>query len=169
MAAGLDSTTGGASATERRGSPAVLGAALLGFFLISLDALIVTVALPDIGRGLGVGMSGLQWVVDGYTLMFAALMLSAGALSDRIGAKRAFGGGLILFAAASAACGLAPGLAVLVTARLVQGAAAAVMMPASLALVRQGFPDQAERARAIAVWTVGGAVAVAAGRWSAGR
>ncbi|MET7361333.1 MFS transporter [Streptomyces sp. NPDC005562] len=147
-----------------RGAPrAVLGAALLGFFLISLDALIVTVALPDIGRSLGTGMSGLQWVVDGYTLMFAALMLSAGALSDRVGAKRAFGGGLMLFAVASAACGLAPGLAVLVAARLVQGAAAAVMMPASLALVRQGFPEQAERARAIALWTVGGAVAVAAG------
>ncbi|NEC67601.1 MFS transporter [Streptomyces sp. SID9727] len=158
-------TTGTASApvTARGGSPAALGAALLGFFLISLDALIVTVALPDIGRGLGVGMSGLQWVVDGYTLMFAALMLSAGALSDRIGAKRAFGGGLVLFATASMACGLAPGLAGLVAARLVQGAAAAVMMPASLALVRQSFPDQAERARAIAVWTVGGAVAVAAG------
>ncbi|MFJ9853772.1 MFS transporter [Streptomyces sp. NPDC101150] len=147
----------------RGGSPVVLGAALLGFFLISLDALIVTVALPDIGRSLGGGMSGLQWVVDGYTLMFAALMLSAGALSDRIGAKRAYGGGLVLFALASAACGLAPGLGVLVAARLVQGAAAAVMMPASLALVRQGFPDQAQRARAIAIWTVGGAVAVAAG------
>ncbi|MCX4451241.1 MFS transporter [Streptomyces sp. NBC_01789] len=147
----------------RGGSTALLGAALLGFFLISLDALIVTVALPDIGRSLGVGMSGLQWVVDGYTLMFAALMLSAGALSDRIGAKRAFGGGLVLFALASMACGLAPGLSVLVTARLVQGAAAAVMMPASLALVRQGFPDRGERARAIALWTVGGAVAVAAG------
>ncbi|TXR99792.1 MFS transporter [Streptomyces sp. col6] len=158
-------TTGtqSATATARGGSPAVLGAALLGFFLISLDALIVTVALPDIGRSLEVGMSGLQWVVDGYTLMFAALMLSAGALSDRVGAKQAFGGGLVLFAVASMACGLAPGLAVLVTARLVQGAAAAVMMPASLALVRQGYPDQAERARAIAVWTVGGAVAVAAG------
>ncbi|MEV1026805.1 MFS transporter [Streptomyces sp. NPDC050264] len=141
----------------------VLGAALLGFFLISLDALIVTVALPDIGRTLGGGMSGLQWVVDGYTLMFAALMLSAGALSDRVGARRAFGGGLVLFALASAACGLAPGLGTLVAARLVQGAAAAVMMPASLALVRQNFPDQAERARAIAIWTVGGAVAVAAG------
>nr|WP_129299031.1 MFS transporter [Streptomyces lydicus] len=141
----------------------VLGAALLGFFLISLDALIVTVALPDIGRGLGGGMSGLQWMVDGYTLMFAALMLSAGALSDRIGARRAYGGGLVLFTLASAACGLAPGLGVLVAARLVQGAAAAVMMPASLALVRQGFPDQAKRAQAIAVWTVGGAVAVAAG------
>ncbi|MFJ8825328.1 MFS transporter [Streptomyces sp. NPDC102467] len=147
----------------RGGSPVVLGAALLGFFLISLDALIVTVALPDIGRDLGGGMSGLQWVVDGYTLLFAALMLSAGALSDRIGARQAFGGGLVLFALASAACGLAPGLGVLVAARMVQGAAAAVMMPASLALVRQNFPDQAKRARAIAIWTVGGAVAVAAG------
>ncbi|MEV3925101.1 MFS transporter [Actinomadura coerulea] len=147
----------------RDGSPLVLGAALLGFFLISLDALIITVALPDIGRSLGGGMSGLQWVVDGYALMFAALMLSAGALSDRIGARRAYGGGLVLFALSSAACGFAPGLGVLVAARLVQGAAAAVMMPASLALVRQGFPDQAKRARAIAIWTVGGAVAVAAG------
>ncbi|WP_240167827.1 MFS transporter [Streptomyces noursei] len=147
----------------RGGSSTVLGAALLGFFLISLDALIVTVALPDIGRSLGGGMSGLQWVVDGYTLIFAALMLSAGALSDRIGARQAYGGGLVLFGLASAACGLAPGLGVLVAARLVQGGAAAVMMPASLALVRQGFPDQAKRARAIAVWTVGGAVAVAAG------
>ncbi|NGN67546.1 MFS transporter [Streptomyces sp. A7024] len=145
------------------GSSAVLGAALLGFFLIALDAMIVTVALPDIGRSLGGGMSGLQWVVDGYTLIFAALMLSAGALSDRIGARRAFGGGLVLFALASAACGLAPGLGVLVAARLVQGAAAAVMMPASLALIRQGFADQAERARAIAIWTAGGAVAAAAG------
>ncbi|WP_262706088.1 MULTISPECIES: MFS transporter [Streptomyces] len=147
----------------RGGSPIVLGAALLGFFLISLDALIVTVALPDIGRSLGGGMSGLQWVVDGYTLVFAALMLSAGAVSDRIGARQAYGGGLVLFALASAACGLAPGLGVLVAARLVQGGAAAVMMPASLALVRQAFPDQAKRARAIAVWTVGGAAAVAAG------
>ncbi|AHH15845.1 putative drug resistant transporter, MFS family [Nocardia nova SH22a] len=147
----------------RQGSAVVLCAALLGFFLISLDALIVTVALPDIGRSLEVGMSGLQWVVDGYTLTFAALMLSAGALSDRIGARQAFGGGLIVFALSSAACGLAPGLGVLVIARLVQGAAAATMMPASLALVRQAFPDQAQRARAIAIWTVGGAVAVAAG------
>ncbi|MFI0719124.1 MFS transporter [Streptomyces sp. NPDC021224] len=163
MPALATTSSGAPPGTARGGSPLVLGAALLGFFLISLDALIVTVALPDIGRSLDVGMSGLQWVVDGYTLMFAALMLSAGALSDRIGATRAFGGGLVLFALASAACGLAPGLGVLVVARLLQGAAAAVMMPASLAMVRQGFPDQGERARAIAIWTVGGAVAVAAG------
>ncbi|WP_405658641.1 MFS transporter [Streptomyces sp. NBC_01166] len=164
----MTTSAAGPSATQSPSAvpgtgPVVLGAAMLGFFLISLDALIVTVALPDMGRSLGGGMSGLQWVVDGYTLMFAALMLSAGSLSDRIGARRAFGGGLLLFALTSAACGFAPGLGVLVAARLVQGAAAAVMMPASLALVRQGFPDQAERARAIAVWTVGGAVAVAAG------
>ncbi|MET7802861.1 MFS transporter, partial [Streptomyces decoyicus] len=161
------SPASGAAADEpeaaRGGCTVALGAALLGFFLISLDALIVTVALPDIGRSLGGGMSGLQWMVDGYTLIFAALMLSAGALSDRIGARQAYGGGLVLFALASAACGLAPHLGVLVVARLVQGAAAAVMMPASLALVRQGFPDQAKRAQAIAIWTVGGAVAVAAG------
>ncbi|MEU5088943.1 MFS transporter [Streptomyces sp. NPDC021356] len=154
---------GSAPEAARGGSPAVLGAALLGFFLICLDALIVTVALPGIGRSLGGGVSGLQWVVDGYTLVFAALMLSAGTLSDRIGARRAYGGGLVAFALASATCGLAPSLGVLVAARLVQGGAAAVMMPTSLALVRQGFPDQAKRARAIAVWTVGGAVAVAAG------
>lgn len=115
-------TTGSAPEAARGGSSTVLGAALLGFFLISLDALIVTVALPDIGRSLGGGMSGLQWVVDGYTLIFAALMLSAGALSDRIGARQAYGGGLVLFGLASAACGLAPSLGGLVAARLVQGA-----------------------------------------------
>ncbi|MEV6108080.1 MFS transporter [Streptomyces sp. NPDC051940] len=146
------------------GSPGpVLAASLLGFFVIALDALVVTVALPDIGASLGGGMAGLQWVTDGYTLMFAALMLSAGALTDRIGARRAYAGGLVLFALSSAACGLAPGLGTMVGARLVQGAAAAVMMPASLALIRQAFTDQARRARAIAVWTAGGAVAAAAG------
>ena len=154
-----------ADATGHRGSGAgsVLAAALLGFFVITLDALVVNVALPVIGHDLGGGMTGLQWVVDGYTLMFAALLLSAGALSDRIGAHQAFGAGLAVFVAASAACGLAPSLGVLVAARLVQGAGAAVTMPASLALVRQAYPDPVKRARAIAVWAMGGAVASAAG------
>src|SRR5947209_8858575 len=104
-------------------------AALLGFFVITLDAVVVNVALPSIRNDLGGGITGLQWVVDGYTLMFAALLLSAGALSDRLGARRAFGAGLGVFVAASVACGLAPGLAALVVARFVQGGAAAVMMP----------------------------------------
>ncbi|CAM5545179.1 MFS transporter [Streptomyces purpurascens] len=140
-----------------------LAAALLGFFVITLDALIVNVALPEIGRDFDSGITGLQWVVDGYTLLFAALLLSAGSVTDRIGARQAFGAGLIVFTAASAACGFAPNLGVLVIARLVQGAGAAVIVPASLALIREAFPDSARRARAISLWAMGGSVGAAAG------
>jgi DHA2 family methylenomycin A resistance protein-like MFS transporter len=141
----------------------VLTAALLGFFMISLDATAVNVALPAIGRSLQGATSGLQWVVDGYTVPFAALLISAGAVSDRLGARRVFGWGLVVFAAASAGCGLAPVLPVLIAARLIQGCAAAVMLPSSLALVRQAFADPAARARAVAVWSSGGAAAIAGG------
>lgn len=145
-------------------SPAlVLGAAMLGFFMIALDALAVNVALPAIGHGLGGSTAALQWIVDGYTLTFAALLLSAGACSDRFGASRAFAAGLAVFALASVACGLAPTLGLLIAARVAQGGAAALMLPASLALVRQAYPEAVARARAIALWTAGGAVAAAAG------
>jgi DHA2 family methylenomycin A resistance protein-like MFS transporter len=140
-----------------------LAVALLGFFVITLDALVVNVALPAIGRDLGGGMTGLLWVVDGYTLTFAALLLFAGTLSDRIGPRQAYGIGLATFVAASAACGLAPTLGVLVAARLAHGAGAAVMLPASLALIREAYLDPVQRARAIGVWAIGGAVASAAG------
>ncbi|MGW0066354.1 MFS transporter [Streptosporangium sandarakinum] len=141
----------------------ILATTFMGIFLLNLDAMAMNVALPGIGRALGGGTAGLQWIVDAYTLMFAALLLSAGTLSDRVGASRAFGAGVAVFTVASAACGLAPGLGELIAARLLQGSAAAIMLPSSLALVRQAFPDAAERVRAIALWTVGGAVAVAAG------
>ncbi len=140
-----------------------LAVAALGFFVVTLDALVVNVALPSIGRDLGGGITGQQWVVDGYTLMFAALLLSAGALSDRIGARQAYGAGLAMFVAASVACGLASGLGVLVAARLTQGAGAALLMPASLALIREAYPDARKRARAIAIWSLGASVASAAG------
>lgn len=142
---------------------AVLVVALLGFFMISLDATAVNVALPAMGRTFGGTTAGLQWVVDGYTVPFAALLISAGAVSDRAGAKRVFGCGLATFTAASAACGLAPWLGFLIAARLVQGGAAAVMLPASLALVRQAYADPAARARAVAAWSAGAASAIAAG------
>ncbi|MET7696490.1 MFS transporter [Streptomyces sp. NPDC005485] len=154
-------TTG--SGSRATGPGRALGAALLGFFVITLDALIVSVALPTIGDDLGGGMTGLQWVVDGYTLVLAALLLSAGSISDRIGARQAFGAGLALFLVASAACGFAPTLPVLGVARLVQGAGAAVMMPATLALIGEAYPDAARRTRAIAIWAVGGSVGSAAG------
>jgi EmrB/QacA subfamily drug resistance transporter len=148
---------------SHRTSRATLAAALLGFFVITLDAVVVNVALPTLGRDLGAGVDGLQWVVDGYTLMFGALLLSAGALADRVGARRTFGIGLAVFVAASAACGWAPTLAVLVAARLAQGLGAAAMMPASMALIRQAYPDPVELAHAVTLWAMGGAVAATSG------
>ncbi|MER7929102.1 MFS transporter [Streptomyces sp. NPDC096057] len=140
-----------------------LTAALLGFALITLDASVVNVALPSIGTALGGGMSGLQWVVDAYTLSFAALMLSTGAFADRAGASRAYAIGIALFTLASAACGLAPNLPALIGARALQGVAAAVVLPASLSLVRQAYAEPVKRARAVATWAAGGAVPVALG------
>ncbi|WP_247746389.1 MFS transporter [Streptomyces oryzae] len=131
--------------------------------LIILDVSAVNIALPSMAEGLHGGMAGLQWVVDSYTLFFAALMLSAGALSDRIGARRAYGWGIVAFTAASLGCGLAPAMGPLIATRVLQGAAAAVMMPTSLALIRQAHTDQARRARAVAVWASAGAIAMAAG------
>lgn len=153
---------GGPVAPPAKASAALV-ASLLGFTVITIDVSAVNIALPAIRGSLSGGMAGLQWVVDAYTLMFAALMLSAGALADRAGARRAYAGGVALFTLASLGCALAPGIGVLVGARVAQGAAAAVVMPASLALIRQAYDDARARARAIALWTVGGSVAMAAG------
>jgi EmrB/QacA subfamily drug resistance transporter len=148
---------------DRRRAALTLTAAVLGSFVITLDAVIVNVALPTIRDDLGGGIAGLQWVVDGYTLMFAALLLASGAMSDRMGARRAFAIGLAIFVVASLACGLAPNLAALVIARFVQGAAAAVMMPSSVALLGQAYPERVGKARAVALWALGGGVAASAG------
>src|SRR4051794_3912017 len=151
-------------APDPRSNPSLaLTAAVLGFFIVTFDAVVVNVALPSIRRDFGAGISGLQWVVDGYTLMFAALLLWSGSLTDRAGARRVFAAGIGLFVAASAACGLAPTLGALVFARFVQGSAAAVMMPASMALIGHAYPDHRARAQAIAVWAMGGAIASSSG------
>ncbi|MEU6826225.1 MFS transporter [Streptomyces atriruber] len=153
----------GPSRSSSSSSGLALVAALLGFAVITIDVTAVNIALPDIRATLHGGMAGLQWVVDAYTLMFAALMLSAGALADRAGARRAYVIGVGLFTVASLACALAPGIGALIAARVAQGAGAAVVMPASLALIRQAYDDPRRRARAIALWTVGGSVSVAVG------
>ncbi|WP_300681396.1 MFS transporter [Nocardioides sp.] len=158
-------TTTPAAATRSFGPRqlATLGGAMLGFFVVALDAQIVNVALPSIGSALGGGLTSLQWVVTGYTLTFSALILFAGTLSDRIGARKAYAAGMVVFAIASACCGLAPSIPTLVIARLVQGAGAALVTPTSLALIREGFDDVTQRTRAIGLWAVGGSVAAAAG------
>lgn len=138
--------------------------ASLGFFLITLDISIVNVALARIRTELGGGTAGQQWVIDGYTLLFAALLLFAGNLSDRIGAKKSIGLGIVAFGIASAGCAVAPSVGTLIAARCAQGAAAAVMLPASMSLVREAYPDVRRRARALGIWAVGGAVAALIGQ-----
>jgi DHA2 family methylenomycin A resistance protein-like MFS transporter len=153
----------GGGGEKASGATIVLLLSSLGFFLITLDILIVNVALSSIGRELGGDTAAQQWVIDGYTLMFASLLLFAGNLSDRIGAKRALRGGTALFLLASTACALAPTTGALIAARFVQGAAAAIMLPATMSLIREAFPDSQQRARALGIWAVGGAVAGAVG------
>ncbi|HUK69821.1 MAG TPA: MFS transporter [Streptosporangiaceae bacterium] len=147
----------------RRQKRAALSLAMLGFAVVALDAQITNVALPAIHRSLGGGLAGLQWIVTGYTLMFSALLLFGGSMADRIGSKTAYRNGMVLFVAASAACGLAPSLPFLIAARIVQGTGAALVTPTSLSLIREAFEDSKERARAIAFWAMGGSVAAAAG------
>src|SRR3954467_82903 len=140
-----------------------LAASVLGFFVVPLDATVVNVALPSIRADLGGALTGLQWVVDGYTIILAALLLTAGALTDRWGARTALGIGVTVFVLASVACAMAPSVAVLVAARFVQGAGAAVTMPASMALVRHAYDEPARRARAVGIWSMGAAVAAGSG------
>ncbi len=147
--------------THRRGL--TLAATSLGFAVVQLDVSVVNVAIRPIGAALDGDVSALQWVVNAYTVAFAALILSAGALGDRIGAKRVFIAGFSVFTAASAICGLAPTLGVLIGARALQGVGAALLVPCSLTLLSHTFPEPAERSRAIGRWAVGASAALSAG------
>jgi DHA2 family methylenomycin A resistance protein-like MFS transporter len=135
-------------------------AVCLGYLMVIVDVTIVNVALASIGRDLRGGIGALQWVLDAYTIVFAGLLLSAGSLGDRIGAKRCFNAGLIVFTVASALCALAPSVPALVGARLAQGVGAALLVPSSLSLLRAAYDQPSERARAVGIW--GGVAGVGA-------
>ena len=143
----------------------VLAACSLGMSLILMDTTVVNVAAPAIRDDLDASASTLQWVINAYTLMFAALLLSMGALSDRLGARRVFLAGLVTFAAGSAAAGAAPSAAALIAAQAVLGVGAALVLPTSLALLVYTYPEPVRRARAVGVWAAGqrGGVRVGAG------
>jgi len=128
-----------------------LGAVSFGLFMIMLDNTIVNVALPSIGRGLEVGVSQLEWVVNGYTLAFAVLLLTGGRVADLYGRRLVFQIGLALFTLSSFACGLAPDASMLIAARVFQGGGAALMMPATLSIISAAFPSE-ERGTAIGIW-----------------
>ena len=140
-----------------------LAAMSLGYGVVQLDVTIVNTALGSIGSSLGGGVSELQWVVSAYTIAFAAFILTAGALGDRIGAKRVFVAGFALFTAASVGCALAPGATVLIAARAVQGLGAAILVPNSLALLSHAYPEEKQRGRAVGIWAAGASLALTAG------
>jgi DHA2 family methylenomycin A resistance protein-like MFS transporter len=145
-----------------------LAAMSLGYGVVQLDVTIVNTALDAMGRTLGGGVAELQWVVSAYTIAFAAFILTAGALGDRIGAKRVFMAGFAIFTAASLACALSPNAVVLIAARLIQGLAAAILVPNSLALLNHAYPDDRARGRAVAVWAAGASLALTAGPFVGG-
>jgi EmrB/QacA subfamily drug resistance transporter len=139
-----------------------LGAVAFGLFMIMLDNTVVNVALPAIQEDLGVGLSELEWIVTGYALTFAALMLTGGKLADLLGRRLIFVVGLAVFTASSLACGLAGSGDVLIAARIVQGAGAALMNPATLSIITATFPPH-QRGTAIGMWAGVSALALAIG------
>jgi MFS transporter, DHA2 family, methylenomycin A resistance protein len=148
---------------SRLSKPLTLAAMSLGYGVVQLDVTIVNTALNSIGTSLGGGVSELQWVVSTYTIAFAALILTAGVLGDRMGAKKIFMAGFSIFTAASLACALAPTSAVLIAARAAQGVGAAILVPNSLALLNHAYPNDKERGRAVGFWAAGASLALTAG------
>ncbi|AJW41368.1 sugar transporter [Rhodococcus sp. B7740] len=140
----------------------IVAATVLGSALAMLDATVVNIALPAIGRDLGAGVTGLQWTLSGYTLALASLILLGGSLGDRLGRRRVFVWGTVWFAAASVLCGLAPSIEVLIAARLLQGVGAALLTPGSLALISASIKAE-DRGAAIGLWSGLGGVASAVG------
>jgi DHA2 family methylenomycin A resistance protein-like MFS transporter len=145
-----------------------LGAMSLGYGVVQLDVTIVNTALSSIGGSLGGGIAALQWVVSAYTIAFAALILSAGAVGDRLGAKRVFMSGFAIFTAASLACAAAPSVGSLIAARAVQGMGAAILVPNSLALLNHSYRDERSRGRAVGTWAAGAGLALTAGPLAGG-
>lgn len=154
---------GGHGAAADRPSSLLLLGLSLGYFMVMLDTTVVTVALPAIGADLSGSLSGLQWVSNGYTLAFAALLLTAGALSDRYGGRKVFLAGLWLFAIFSGASAVAGSIGTLIALRALLGVAGALLLPTSLAIIAHAYTESAARARAMGVWAAISGSALAAG------
>jgi EmrB/QacA subfamily drug resistance transporter len=152
-----------AAAPTARQLTAIVGVLSLAVFMSSLDLFIVNLAFPYIGREYpGTSLSDLSWVLNGYTIVFAAVLVPAGRWADRVGRRRLFVAGLITFSLGSLLCGVAPGVAALIAARVIQAAGAGLMVPASLSLLLACVPAAA-RGRAIGTWSALGALGAALG------
>src|SRR2546425_1680664 len=147
---------------NRREKLLVLLTMCFALFMAMLDNTVVNVALPTLSRKLGAGVSGLQWIVDGYVLAFASLLLTGGIVGDRYGRKRMFLTGLATFTLASLMCGLSGSTSQLIAFRAIQGVGAALLMPGTLSILTVTFPAH-ERAKAIGIWAGVSGLALALG------
>jgi hypothetical protein len=161
--AGNGAAGGSTAGPSSRQVAAIVGVLSLAVFMSSLDLFIVNLAFPYIGREYhGTSLSSLSWILNGYTIVFAAVLVPAGRWADRIGRRRLFVAGLIAFSLGSLFCGLAPGVGALIAARVVQAAGAGMMVPASLSLLLASVPPAA-RSQAIGTWSALGALGAALG------
>src|ERR1700722_2144445 len=158
-----DRATGAGASRSGLATSLTLVAMSLGYGVVQLDVTIVNTALHTIGAALGGGITELQWIVNAYTIAFAALILTAGALGDRVGAKRVFMAGFVIFTVASLGCALAPNPTLLIASRAVQGIGAAVLVPNSLALLSHADPDDNARGPAAGIWAAGASLTLTAG------
>ncbi|QIS21169.1 MFS transporter [Nocardia terpenica] len=157
----MDVSTIVAADVERRGR--ILGVMCAGMFLVLLDVTIVNVALPSIGHGLRSDVAMLQWVVDGYVVAIAGLLLAGGTIGDRIGHRRVLLAGFAIFGAASLVCALAPSVGVVIAGRVVQGVGGALLLPGTMAVIVEAFPERGEQARALGTWAAFSSLALPAG------
>ena len=150
----MDEPQNGGSATglSRSRRLVVLAICCFSLLIVGLDATIVNVALPAIRSDLNASVSGLQWVIDAYTLVLASLLMLAGSTADRIGRKRIFRAGLVVFSLGSLLCGLAPSLELLIAARVLQAIGGSMLNPVAMSIIRNVFDDPRERAQAIGAW-----------------
>jgi EmrB/QacA subfamily drug resistance transporter len=137
---------------ERRRRLLILGICSMSLLIVGLDSTIVNIALPAIQGSLHATLSGLQWSVDAYTLVVASLLMLSGSTADRLGRRRVFQAGLVVFSLGSLLCGLAPSLDALIAFRILQALGGAMLTPVAMSIVRNVFEDPGERARAIGVW-----------------
>src|SRR5437763_1433072 len=154
-----DNNTG----VDQRGRRLTLAACCFSVFMVTLDSTIVNVGLPTIQRQLGSSLSGLQWVVDAYVLVLAVLLMSSGAAGDRLGRRRVFQTGLVIFTVGSLLCSLAPTLTTLVAFRAFQAVGASMLLPTTLSIIANTYTDPRERAGAIGIWAGISGLSIAAG------
>jgi len=146
------------AAPDRRRRLLILGICSMSLLIVGLDSTIVNVALPSISRSFHASLSGLQWTIDAYTLVLASLLMLSGSTADRIGRRRVFQLGLLLFSMGSLLCAVAPSLNLLIAARILQAIGGSMLNPVAMSIIRNVFEDPRELARAIGVW--GGTIGI---------